>query len=208
VYAATDKGVFKLIRNESLSAGMQALQVDVDQYFVSEPSIRDVHQMAIEYARVNPRKIASWENQAQKKAWMPKLSMGLDSDRNKTLSDNIYGSYTGGGQSYIGPRDKTFYSNFGWDVSLSWDLGELIWNPDQTSIDSRSKLMSELREDILNEVTRIYFERRRLQIETLKGSAQYDEFCLEKKMRIEELTALIDALTGGRFSEEIEKNRE
>jgi hypothetical protein len=28
-----------------------------------------------------------------------------------------------------------------WNVSLSWDLGELIWNGDQTSIDVRSKLM-------------------------------------------------------------------
>jgi hypothetical protein len=62
-----------------------------------------------------------------------------------------------------------------------------------------------LREDILNEVTRIYFERRRLQIEALKMPAQQDDFFVERKMRIEELTALIDALTGGEFSEAMER---
>lgn len=207
LYAATAKGVFQLAQDAEPAARGLSQGADLDLYFLNEPTIRDVHKMAINYARVNPQKIGIWENQAQKKAWLPKLSMGLDSDRNRTVSDNVYGSYTGGGQSYIGPRDKTFYSNFGWDVSLSWDLGEVIWNPDQTSIDSRSKLMSELREDILNEITRIYFERRRLQIETLKKGEGQDEFYIERKMRIEELTALIDALTGGGFSEETEKGK-
>lgn len=208
LYAATAKGVFKLINDVKQGTAKLSPEINVDIYFSNEPSIRDVQKMAIAYARVNPQKIDSWEGQAQKKAWLPQLSMGLDSDRNRTISDNVYGSYTGGGQSYTGPRDKTFYSNLGWDVSLSWDLGELVWNPDQTSIDSRSKMMSELREDILNEVTRIYFERRRLQIEMLRRQGDQDEFYIERKMRIEELTALIDALTGGEFSEQIEKNKE
>ena len=208
LYAATDKGVFKLVHDEGLGTGNFPSEMNIDTYFLEEPSIRDVHKMAIAYARVNPKKIGAWEAQAQKKAWMPQLSMGLGGDKNKTVSDNIYGSYTGGGQSYIGPDDKTFYNNFGWDVSLSWDLGELVWNPDQTSIDSRSKMMSELREDILNEVTRIYFERRRLQVEMLKTPAQQDDFLVERKMRIEELTALIDALTGGEFSEAMESGRD
>lgn len=205
LYAATAKGVFKLICERKQEVGGFPSEMNIDTYFSDEPSIRDVQKMAIAYARVNPKKIGAWESQAQKKAWLPQLSMGLDSDRNRTISDNVYGSYTGGGQAYTGPRDKTFYSNLGWDVSLSWDLGELVWNPDQTSIDSRSKMMSELREDILNEVTRIYFERRRLQIEMLRRQGDQDEFYIERKMRIDELTALIDALTGGEFSEEIEK---
>ena len=88
----------------------------------------------------------------------------------------------------------------------------MIWNPDQTSIDSRSKLMVELREDVLDQITRLYFERRRVQQELTQAksnevSGNLDrELKSEKEMRLEELTALIDALTGGGFSRKMEEN--
>ena len=207
VYAATDTGIFKLLaQNKDSDQSMPITSpVNGDEYFLDEPSIRDVQRASIQYAQVDPEKIKTWQTQVQKKAWLPEFSIGMGGDKNRTTSDNIYGSYTGGGQSYIGPDDKTFYNNFGWDVSLSWDLSDLIWNSEQTSIDSRSKLMTELREDILNEVTRLYFERRRLQYEILGNDNGYSDVDIEKKMRLEELTALIDALTGGTFSQEIER---
>ncbi len=200
VYAATDKGVFHLVvRSADAPAPTRSLSRN-DESFANEPTIRDVQKMAIDYAQVDPEKIKQWQVRARNKAWLPDFSIGVNGDKNRTLSDNVYGSYTGGGQSYVGPRDKTFYNNFGWDASLSWDLGELIWTSDQTSIDSRSKLMTELREDILNEVTRLYFERRRLQYEILRDASNVSDGDMEKNMRLEELTALIDALTGGQFS--------
>lgn len=209
VYAATENGAFKLLM-QAKGVEQPALSMSLGgdgEDFLDEPSIRDVQKLAVFYAQVDPEKIKNWQALVAKKAWLPKFAIGLGGDKNRTTSDNIYGSYTGGGQSYIGPDDKTFYNNFGWDVSLSWDLGDLIWNADQISIDSRSKLMTELREDILNEVTRLYFERRRLQYEILAIEMDYSQADLEKKMRLEELTALIDALTGGTFSQEIERKR-
>ena len=81
----------------------------------------------------------------------------------------------------------------------------LIWNSDQTSIDTRSKLMAELRDDIMNEVTRTYFERRRLQIDLLVSPPKDFKTGLEKELRLQELTADIDALTGSYFSAHIKK---
>ncbi len=95
-----------------------------------------------------------------------------------------------------------------WSASVSWDLGELIWNDDQTSIDSRSKLMVELREDVLDQVTRLYFERRRLQAEVAALATAEPQILFDKEMRIEELTALIDGFTGGGFSRLIEQGHE
>ena len=87
---------------------------------------------------------------------------------------------------------------------MSWDLADLVWSSDQTSIDSRSKLMVELREDILAQVTRLYFERRRLQMDLAAGSAVDT---VDMRLRIDELTALLDAYTGGKFSKFFEKSR-
>ena len=84
-------------------------------------------------------------------------------------------------------------------------LKYLFWNEHQTTIDIRSKLMVQLREDILNEVTRIYFERRRLQVELADNKSIVGAQRAKKDLRLQELTASIDALTGGRFSDGIER---
>lgn len=157
--------------------------------FNNEPSIQEVQQMAIQYCEVSDQKIKDWRRRANVKAFMPEVSLGYDT--------NIWGSSSGA--CFVGPKT--------WDVNLSWDLSELVYSSDQTSIDTRSKLMVQLRNDILSEVTRIYFERRKLQMElnTKKDINSQEE--LDKKLRLEELTALLDRLTGGQFSRLIQNNK-
>ena len=208
LYAATAGGLFFMPLEKAVAVENIAIP-DMDGLaarFAHEPSIQEVHRFASRYAEVNKEKIDTWRRQAARKPWLPDVSIGLGADKNRTTSDSVYGSYSSGGQHYLAPDDKTFYDNFGWDVSLSWDLGDIIWNSDQTSIDSRSKMMVELREDILDQVTRLYFERRRLQVEmgALAGADASTVF--DRKLRIDELTALIDALTGGEFTKRIEHN--
>ena len=60
--------------------------------------------------------------------------------------------------------------------------------------------MVQLRDDILDEVTRTYFERRRLQIALLTQPPADEKQVIDKELRLQELTAMIDGLTGGYFS--------
>lgn len=168
-----------------------------DEY-ANEPSIQELQREAIRYAEVSPDKIKNWRRQASMKALLPEVSMGYDRDKGNTVDAYSYGGKT----TYtIGPDDESY----GWDFSLKWDLGDLIYNDDQTSIDCRSKLMVQLRNDILEELNNAYFERKRLnsQISTIteKSSPAY----AEKALRVEELTAKIDGLTGGYLSSKADK---
>ncbi len=106
-------------------------------------------------------------------------------------SANVFKTYgSSSGAFATGPLD--------WGVSLSWDLGDLIYNSDQTSIDTRSKLLVELRNDLLAEITRLYFERRKLQLELMAlGDAPSRA---DKELKLQETTALMDRLTGGHYS--------
>ncbi len=56
--------------------------------------------------------------------------------------------------------------------------------------------MVQLRDDVLNEVTRLYFDRRNLQIDMLLYPPEDIRDRIEKELRLQELTAEIDALTG------------
>ena len=200
LWLAMKNGVFKSngdiyeIKEISLAENAKTIL----QNFSHEPNYHQIQKAAIEYAEVNPDKIAKWRRAAKTKAFLPKLSFGIERDSDKTLQ------WISGSQTWlIGPEDEST----GWDITCSWDLGELIWNDDQTSIDTRSKLMVELRDDILDEVTRLYFERRKLQVELMQNPPTDVNKFLEKELRLEELTASIDAMTGGYLSREIERRK-
>ena len=62
-----------------------------------------------------------------------------------------------------------------------------------------------LRDKVLEDVTRLYFDRRRLQVEQLLSPAGDLRSQLKNELRLQELTANIDALTGGRFSASLPK---
>jgi len=136
IYALGDKGIFKSSRKKSFGISGQVL---LQEYFKREPKIADVQKAAIEYAEVSPEKIAQWRRKAAKKALLPQVSIGLD--RNSTdLWHWESGSSTKSDDDIL----RHGQDSIDWDVGLSWDLSDLIWNEAQTSIDVRSKLMDKL----------------------------------------------------------------
>ncbi len=195
MYLASEDGVYVKNAVEPNVDGLAASwedYVDINLDFNQEPTIRDVQRMAIEYANVNPQQINSWHNQSRAKAFFPTWSMGLS-----RADSDVYHWDTGANPDVL-VKGRDYVD---WSTSLSWDFSDLIWSSDHTSIDSRSKLMSELRQDILDQVTRVYFERRRIQVELVAKADLTADTYIEKGLRLQELTALLDGLTGGEFSQ-------
>jgi len=58
----------------------------------------------------------------------------------------------------------------------------------------------QLRDDVLDEVTRLFFERRHVQIDFLLRAPESLQESIERELKLQELTADIDALTGGYLS--------
>jgi len=200
LYAACDKGLFRT-SEESYSNNGKTNAIDL--YLKDEPQISKVQQAAIKYAEVEPEKIMRWRKQAARRAWLPKITVDMDRDMDRTTSNSIWGTYSSNGipgRYFVGPDDITKYNNKNWGVSLTWELGDLIFSDDQTNIDVRSKLMVQLRDDILDEVTKLYFERIRIKIELDGLSIEDRKKRFEKELRLQELTSYLDGLTGGYFS--------
>ena len=149
---------------------------------------------AIRYAEVHPGKIAGWRRRATLRALLPQVDVGMDHDRSH---DVHYDGGTFPNFQVVETQDR----NAGFDVSVTWKLGDVIWSTDQTSIDVRSKLMVELRDDIVDQLTRTYFERRRLQVALLTNPPADQQKLYEKELRVQELTAVLDGLSGGYYSD-------
>lgn len=188
LWVAGREGIFKIelgkkAENSGLPfTGADNLRVNFNELFQGEPTIEATQKAAIEYAEANMNKIKSWRKQARLKALFPTVSVGYDK--------NVYGSSSGA--MAVGPRD--------WDIDLSWDVADLIWSSDQTSIDSRSRLTVQLRQDIVDQVTHLFYERQRLKAALLLSPPQSEQELFFKRLELQEITANIDALTDGYFS--------
>jgi len=188
IAVVTDKGLFvrDSFLDESLRSGMGSYE--------HEPSIQEVQEKAISYNQVSNEKLESWKKLMYQRAWFPDVSFNYS----KRL-DETYEIYTSSKISYSvdGPSDRTST----WAIRLSWKLGDILFNSDEFSMDTRSKLMVQLREDILEQVTRFYFERRRFQMElNYKDDLKWKR---DRLLKIQELTAYLDAYTGGWFSKQM-----
>lgn len=210
LYAACDKGLF---RSFPKTGYQKERSIDrrtniISGYVKNEPGIDELHKAAVKYAEVEPGKVLRWRKQAAMCAWLPKLTVGMDRDKDRTVSSSIWGTYgttTTSGKYYVGPDDETRDNNKNWGVSLSWELGDLIWNDAQTSIDVRSRLMVQLRNDILDEVTKLYFERIRVKMELDSLTIEDRKKRFEKELKLQELSAYLDGLTGNYFSSQIKR---
>ncbi len=203
--AGTKAGVFKYVHPElnyskPIVADTPMSQNDIFKRFENEPTIFEVQNAAIHYAEVHPSKIEEWRKAASRKAFLPTLSFSRSVGNDENIDLDRGG--TGDPDKFIkGPNE----SNYDWSVNLNWNLGEIIWNDDQTSIDTRSRLLVELRDDILSKVTHLYYERRRLEIDMELSPKRDLPLQVENIIKLQELTAGIDALTGGFFSRRLEQ---
>ncbi len=169
-----------------------------------EPDIGLLQRKAMEYAYVSPEKIGQWQKRVKKSALLPKLTLDMDLDNNKSVSDSVAVSSTGA--ENVGPDDKSIYKAVNFGISLQWDLSELLWNSEEINIDTRAKLTVELRDDILDQLNQLYFERRRYQVELIIKPPKDMVVALKKLIKIDRLRADIDALTGGFLTNYLKEN--
>lgn len=193
-WVGTDQGLFRVRLPEEAEAGFEEAKPEEGK---SGPTIQQVQRVVASYAEVGPEKVRNWRALSRLRAFVPSLTLSLDQDRDT----NIASSTTGGVTRFtVGPEDRSRSLDFG----FTWDLGDLLFSPDQTSIDVRSRLTTQLRQDLLEEATRIYFERKRLIAEFEAQPTEDKVLREERSLRVAELTAYLDALTGGWYSRQLD----
>ncbi len=178
----------KVVGNESVRKVLQR--------YAGEPTVREVQAAAVEYYRVDPSLIDSWATRARTNALAPQFqARGWGEERNdiRTVSQT-------GENDIISDTDR---SAGRLQLQATWDLDRLIFEPQEMSVAREGVRIANLRDRVTDEVTRRYFERRRLQIDVELSPPNDLADRVKKELRLQELTADIDAATGGWFGEKL-----
>ncbi len=200
LWAGTEKGVYRFETggytvNSYMDVGKD-LKV-VRAIFDGEPSFKELQEAAIKFNDLDPDKIRKWHFESRMRALAPKVSVGFDNSTSNNYNIVAAATVPDRDRVVIGPDDV----NEGFDLSVSWDLANIIWSDDQANIDVRSRLTTQLRSDILDDLRRAYFERKRMQYEMAVSPPAETKLRFEKELRILELTQTIDDITGNYLTE-------
>ena len=132
-------------------------------------------------------------------------------DYEKDLYESGHDSGEGYGEDYgeergvsTGYRDRELK---GWQIELDWDLAEFLYNKDQLRISKEARDLVELRQDVLEQVTLYFFDRRTNRIDMILNPPADAYSRVEMLLQIQQLDASLDAMTGGYFTRTI-KERE
>ena len=197
LWALTEKGLYRLEAGRYSDDQYIDIERNLKTFkiaFDNEPTFRELKQAAIKFGDVHPDKIKDWQRDSKLRALVPKVTCSLDNHR--ASNQEIYTSAT---RDYVSVGPDDFYKAV--DVSVSWDVSGLIWSDSQTNIDVRSRLTTQLRNDILDDLRRAYYERKRLQFDILTSPPKDLRSRFDRELRIQELTQEIDDLTGNYLSD-------
>lgn len=177
--------------------------------YKTEPTVEATMEAALEYAGITTDRLDSLYSRAQGSRALPK---------------KVYYEYTGRFQDTDRPQEKTTLDEAGnpksvvqtkykqdqdYDqhkVRAEWELSGLVYNSDMLNVYKAMSSTAKDRDKLLKDVTKIYYARRKHQI-TMDTDTSADVITrLDQEIKLQELTAQLDAYTGGWFSKQL-KNR-
>lgn len=94
-----------------------------------------------------------------------------------------------------------------WYLGARWDLRGLVFDPKELDIEKVAVQIADDRIDLETLVAKVWFARRRLQVDLLLDPPTSAEEAAPLYLDLREHTAHLDALTGGWFTKELQRRR-
>lgn len=168
--------------------------------FKHEPTVQQLQDASIRYYQVHPDRIRSLRRNARLKALMPNFKGKFSNSiyhSNRGMVDALYRT--------LGNKEdeRANGDSMGYTLEASWDLDRLVFNAEVLDVQSLIGIL----DGVVREVTTVYYIRRRLQIDMLLRPPVDLASTISQRIRVEELTGLLDAMTGGYMTRAISRGK-
>jgi hypothetical protein len=172
------------------------------QKFEKEPLVAEVQKAALKFFKVHPEKVSGYLRGAAWKALMPDVELIFNNEygtNDRKLTDAQYAS-----QWPVKEDETVKRGSLSIGLRAHWALDRLIFNAETLDVSS----LVGVQEGLLREITSLYFTRRRLLTSMTLNPPQDPNEEITEQLRLDEVTANIDALTGGFLTREAKKRAE
>lgn len=173
-----------------------------------EPELAEVQERAVQWMGLQREEIDQWRQRSRAAAFAPRLQAGfvrqLRDVVSLTTNDNV--SVTGG-DVFVGPTENSFdqdvHQATAFEVKVLWQLSDVVFSRDELAVSHERREWLRERQKVFREVTESYFVWARLK-SVFRGSRRLTPAEEKQLARFEQAKALLDAHTGGWFSQELE----
>ena len=172
--------------------------------FEREPTVEECQAAALKFFRISPARVGSYHRRASLKALAPDINVSVYTDRNSSdrrLVDMLYVS----SPQFANGKDFEYTNSSSMNMSIQahWGFDRLVFNSEVLDVSS----LVGLQESTLREVTSLYFTRRRLMAILKMNPPQDPGEKFTEGIRLLEIDANLNALTGGWFKKELKKRQ-
>jgi len=168
-----------------------------------DPALGRVRERALVYLGLEAERSAALRARAGRRGWLPVMSLRAAAAYDRDTQDDLDESFSYGELHALRNRESGRSRDFEASVSFSWDLADLVFDPRLIDFSREERLVIALRDDLLDEVTQLYFDRRRVLLALAAFADRSDPEAVALALRAEELAAGLDAWTGGWFSRQV-----
>jgi hypothetical protein len=168
-----------------------------------EPTVQEVQKAATEFYQLEPERIVAMARNARLKGLIPDINTGMSNrlvDEYRNTRDGLYPQLPNPPNNpnphFYKERTQASTGELSWDVQLHWSLDRLMFASE--SLDAKS--LTSLNENLVREVTTLFYSRRRIMISLVLSPPTEPEEYLYELTRLDEITSTLDALTGGMFA--------
>ena len=163
-----------------------------------EPSVQKAQAAGLAFFNIDVAAVQGMRSRASYKALMPSVNARYRLNDTKLNVDTT--NIVAVGQDPFLFDNVTGQVNE-FQVGVRWNLPLLVFNAEVLDVGS----LAVLQEGVLKEITRLYYTRRRLQIDLILNPPADPSTRMSKELRIEELTSTLDAMTGNLFTRHLER---
>lgn len=155
----------------------------------TRPTIAEVQQAALRRLAVSPRSARRLLTRARAAAVLPTVQGEYDQSIDRDYQLDQAAGTADALKSDLG-------AGRGARVRATWDLGRLIFNPDELRAARAILDATAERERVLVGVTQLYFERQQLLLEIALLPARDGQEAIGRRVRVAEIEAVLTGLTG------------
>ena len=169
--------------------------------FEYEPSIRMVQVMALSHSGLGRGVLANMQNRVRRAAWLPQLGFRVTTGRDIRSRDVVSLALEDSSGDTSVTETRTGEMQF--EATMKFHLGGLVYDPEEVDLARENRYAAHSRLALLTRVTDVYFSRRRIQVELYTVQWPPGPERRLRILKVEQLTAELDGLTGGQFSRQL-----